>query len=178
MPGPGAGGNAGSQDEARLVERLYRELHALAGAYMRAERTGHTLQTTALVHEAYLRLGKRQGLWESENHFMRTAARTMRRVLVDHARRKRAAKKGGTWKREPLDPVVETLERSAEDLLCMDEALDRLAATDPRLARVVEFRFFCGFTVEETARALGVSKTTVKEDWSLAKAWLRRAMAS
>ena len=177
MLGPGTEGDGGWGD-ARLVERLYQELHALAGAYMRAERTGHTLQTTALVHEAYLRLGGREGMWEDENHFLRTAARTMRRVLIDHARRKRAAKKGGAWKREPLDRVVETLENSAEDLLGMDEALDQLSSTDPRLARVVEFRFFCGFTVEETARALGISKTTVKEDWTLAKAWLRREMAS
>ena len=172
--------NAGkSGAEEALMPVIYEELRSLARAYMRAERPGHTLQTTALVHEAYLRLGGDKDVaWQNRVHFMRVAARTMRRVLIDHARRKRADKKGGMRKREPLDRAVGLLEESSFDLVAMDSVLSRLSEIDEQMGQVVELRFFGGLTIEETAAVLGISQSTVKQEWTLAKAWLKYQLGS
>jgi RNA polymerase sigma-70 factor, ECF subfamily len=158
-----------------LTPLVYEELRRQAARYLRRERQGHTLQTTALIHEAYLRLvGARDMQWQGRAHFFAIAANLMRRILVDHARRRDAHKRGGDQARLPLDEALAIAEESHVDLLALDEALDRLAAFDAQQARVVELRFFSGLSVEETATALGVSPRTVKSDWALARAWLRR----
>lgn len=159
----------------KLTPLVYEELRHQAARYLRRERPGHTLQTTALIHEAYLRLiDAKEMHWQSRAHFFAIAANLMRRVLVDHARRRDADKRGGSHSPMPLDEALAVVNETAVDLLAMDEALDRLAAMDPQQARVVELRFFSGLSVEETAAALGVSPKTVKRDWSVARAWLRR----
>jgi RNA polymerase sigma factor (TIGR02999 family) len=152
---------------------VYGELHRVAEAYMRRERRDHTLQPTALVHEAFLRLSEGASVsWTDRSHFFRLAARAMRRILTDHARRVRAAKRGGGGK----VPLRESKLRIAAldlDVLALDEALGRLAELDPRQATIVELRFFGGLTVEETAKALDLSAITVKRDWRSARAWLK-----
>ncbi|MBU0753884.1 MAG: sigma-70 family RNA polymerase sigma factor [Planctomycetes bacterium] len=165
--------------EEAVLPMVYDELRALARQYMRHERPGHTLQTTALVHEAYLKLGgESDSTWESKSHFLRVAARAMRNVLIDHARRKRSAKRGGDRVREPLDRAVDLFEASAElDLVALDSALEGLGAIEKQMVDIVELRFFGGFTLEETAKILGISKTTVKQDWTLARAWLKQKIA-
>lgn len=170
--------NAGKDGaEEALMPLLYDELRALAHQYMRAERPDHTLQTTALVHEAYLRLGgEKEAGWESKGHFMRVAARAMRRILIDHARRKRSDKKGGKRGREPLDKAAEIMEESCFDLIGVDSALNRLYEIDVQMGQVVEYRFFGGLTIEETAQAMGISQSTVKSEWMLAKAWLKHQL--
>ena len=158
--------------EARLVPLIYRELRHLAARYMRRERPDHTLQPTALVHEAYLKLiEQRRVSWESRAHFYCVAARLMRRVLLDHAREFKAAKRGGGQK-IPLEPSLVYSEERPGELLAVDEALTRLAEQDPRQGRVVELRFFGGCSEDEIARILGVSSRTVKRDWRIARAWL------
>ena len=161
----------------QLVPLVYKELRRLAAHYMRQEREGHTLQPTALVHEAYLRLADQQHMtWQSRAHFLGIAAQSMRRILIDHARGRVRVKRGGERERVDLDEERVFLgERSPEQsgkLLALDEALDRLAEIDPRQGRIVELRYFGGLTVEETAEVLGISPKTVKRDWSVAKAWL------
>jgi RNA polymerase sigma factor (TIGR02999 family) len=168
-----------SAGDERALEELtplvYEELRKQATRYLRRERQGHTLQTTALIHEAYLRLvDARDVEWQGRAHFFAIAANLMRRILVDHARRRDAHKRGGDHVRLPLDEALAIAEESHVDLLALDEALDRLAAFDAQQARVVELRFFSGLSVEEAAAALGVSPRTVKSDWALARAWLRR----
>ena len=159
----------------RLTPLVYEELRHQAARYLRRERPGHTLQTTALIHEAYLRLIDAKDVdWQSRAHFFAVAANLMRRILVDHARRRDAGKRGGSHVRMQLDEALAVSKEADVDLLAIDEALDRLATIDPQQARVVELRFFSGFSVEETAAALGVSPKTVKRDWSVARAWLRR----
>jgi RNA polymerase sigma factor (TIGR02999 family) len=159
----------------KLTPLVYEELRHQAARYLRRERPNHTLQTTALIHEAYLRLiDARDVQWQSRAHFFAIAANLMRRILVDHARRRDAEKRSGTHIRLPLDEALTVAQETEIDLLAIDEALDRLAAIDPQQARVVELRFFSGLSVEETAAALGVSPKTVKRDWSVARAWLRR----
>jgi RNA polymerase sigma factor (TIGR02999 family) len=159
----------------RLTPLVYEELRHQAARYLRRERPGHTLQTTALINEAYLRLIDAKDVrWQSRAHFFAVAANLMRRVLVDHARRRDAEKRGGSQIRLTLDEGLAVARNSEVDLLAIDEALDRLAAIDAQQARVVELRFFSGLSVEETAAALGVSPKTVKRDWSVARAWLRR----
>lgn len=159
----------------RLTPLVYEELRRQATRYLRRERPGHTLQTTALIHEAYLRLVDAQDVeWQNRAHFFAIAANLMRRVLVDHARRRGADKRGGSQIRVPLDEAAAVADETDIDLLAIDEALNRLAAIDEQQARVVELRFFSGLSVEETAAALGVSTTTVKRDWRVARAWLRR----
>lgn len=159
----------------RLTPLVYEELRHQATRYLRRERPGHTLQTTALIHEAYLRLVEAKDVnWQSRAHFFAIAANLMRRVLVDHARRRDAEKRGGPDIRLTLDERVAAAGETGLDLLAIDEALNRLALIDSQQARVVELRFFSGLTVEETATALGVSPKTVKRDWSVARAWLRR----
>jgi RNA polymerase sigma factor (TIGR02999 family) len=159
----------------RLTPLVYEELRHQAARYLRRERRNHTLQTTALIHEAYLRLIDAKDVhWQSRAHFFAIAANLMRRILVDHARRRDADKRGGSHVRVQLDEALAVADEADVDLLAIDEALDRLAVIDPQQARVVELRFFSGLSVEETAAALGVSPKTVKRDWSVARAWLRR----
>lgn len=167
-----------------LVPLVYDELHAIARRQLRRERDSHTLNTTALVHEAYLRLVKqRDARWLDRAQFFAIAARVMRRILIDYARRHRAEKRGGRGQRLPIDSLdtreeiqlAEAGER-AELLISLDEALTSLAAVDDRLASVVECRFFGGLSEEETAAALGVTARTVRRDWVKAKDWLRRAI--
>jgi len=154
---------------------VYGELRRLAQHYLRRERPDHTLQATALVHEAYLRLvDQRAVTWQNRAHFFGVAAQLMRRILVDHARRHHAAKRGGTALKVSLNDVVLAAEERAEDLVALDDALNRLAAMDPRQGRVVELRLFGGLTVEETAEVLRISPATLKREWTTAKAWLSR----
>ena len=162
----------------RLIPVVYTELRRQAARHLRRERPGHTLQTTDLIHETYLRLvDQREVRWQNRAHFFAVAARLMRRILVDHARRRRRAKRGGPDARLPLEEaLVIAAEKSDVDLLALDEALERLAAVNARQSRIVELRFFSGLSIEETAEVLGVSRTTVKDDWSVAKAWLYREL--
>jgi len=159
--------------EARLIPLVYDELRRLAGYYLRGERPGHTLQPTALVHEAYLRLTELTEInWQNSSHFFAISAQMMRRILVDHARAQLSEKRGGTTKDVTLETVPDlSIEKSAS-LLALEDALLQLAQLDPRQSQVVELRFFGGLTEEEAAVVLGVSTRTVKRDWRLAKAWL------
>jgi len=164
----------GDQDAgAKLIPVVYEELRRLAGSYMRRERADHTLQATALVHEAYLKLVEQQSVnWQSRAHFFGVAAQLMRRILIDHARGHLRQKRGGEYKKVALNEAfVFSPEQSAE-LLAVDASLERLAKLDERQARVVELRFFGGLSVEEAASVLGISPKTVKRDWAVAKAWL------
>jgi RNA polymerase sigma factor (TIGR02999 family) len=161
----------------RLMPLVYEELHRLASRSMRGERSDHTLQTTALVHEAYLRLAGAEVEWRDRVHFFATAARVMRRILVDHAKAKRRRKRGGGAKKVSLDQVALVGPEPPQDLLALDEALSRLEARDERKCRVVECRFFAGMTHEETAAALGVSPATVDRELRMAKAWLSRELS-
>jgi RNA polymerase sigma-70 factor, ECF subfamily len=157
----------------RLLPVVYEELRRMAHRQLLSERADHTLNTTGLVHEAYLRLAAPNGLqWADRSHFFAVAARAMRRVLIDHARRYHAAKRPGSRTRVPLDDANLAVEERAEGLLALNEALERLALLDPRQSRVVECRFFGGMTEEETAAALGVTPRTVRRDWVKAKGWL------
>src|SRR2546429_6466433 len=154
---------------------VYEDLHRLAQQYLRRERPDHTLQATALVHEAYLRLVDQRGVsWQNRAHFFGVAAQLMRRILVDYARRHHAAKRGGAALKVSLTDVVIAAKEGPEELVALDDALSRLAALDPRQGRIVELRLYGGLTVEETADVLGVSPATVKREWSTAKAWLAR----
>lgn len=164
----------GNRDvHAQLIPLVYDELRRLAAHYMRQERTDHTLQPTALVHEAYLRLvEQREVTWENRAHFFGVAANLMRRILVDHARSKRAEKRGGSVQRVTLDHALQYCEEKSDELIALDEALTRLATWDPRQCQIVELRFFGGLTEDETAAILGVSPRTVKRDWRVARIWL------
>jgi RNA polymerase sigma factor (TIGR02999 family) len=168
-------GRAGAADE--LFARVHHELRRLAAAHMRAERPDHTLQPTALVHEAYLRLVDQRAISaENRAHFFGTAAAVMRRILIDHARAHRADKRGGNQVRLDLNEAAEVAAEHTDSLLELDAALARLSAIDPRRARVVELRFFGGLTVEEIAGLTGVAARTVDRDWRVARAWLRREL--
>jgi RNA polymerase sigma factor (TIGR02999 family) len=161
-----------------LYALVYDELHALAGFYMRQERSDHTLQTTALVHEAYMRLGcEREAPWEDRAHFLRVAARSMRRVLIDYARRRDSDKRSGGWHRIALEEAVAFMDDPSADVLDLDQALNRLSALDPQIGQVAELHLFGGLTLEETARVLEVTPWTAKRDWRLARAWLKDDMA-
>jgi RNA polymerase sigma factor (TIGR02999 family) len=164
----------------RLVPLVYDELRRIAHQHLRGERAGHTLNTTALVHEAYLKLIDIQRVdWRSSTHFFATASRAMRRILIDYARTRRREKRGGdNAVHVPLDEAADIPMDQAEDLIALDEALTRLEALDERQCRVVECRFFTGLTIEETAEALGVSPATVKLDWAMSRAWLNRELRS
>jgi RNA polymerase sigma-70 factor (ECF subfamily) len=160
---------------ARLMPLVYDELRKLADYYLRQERTDHTLQPTALVHEAYLKLVDQTRVdWQNRAHFFGVAAQLMRRILVDYARRHQAIKRGGFQQKLTLDEAMVYAPSRDVDLVALDDALNVLAQMDARQSRIVELRFFGGLTIEETAEALGVSPATVKADWSMAKAWLRR----
>jgi RNA polymerase sigma factor (TIGR02999 family) len=161
----------------QLVPLVESELRKLARAYMARERPGHTLQTTALVNEAFLRLVDAQRVtWQGRAHFFGIAARLMRRVLVDHARARGFQKRGGGARTVPIDETLLVSRAPDVDLFALDQVLSALTEVDDRKARVVEMRFFAGMTVEETADALGVSTDTVKRDWRVAKLWLLRAL--
>lgn len=164
-----------------LMEVVYHDLRRLAGSYLRRERHSHTLSATALVHEAYERLVDQSRVdWRGRSHFFAIAAQAMRRILIDHARRHRRAKRGGDWQRVTLDPATAVeAGRSLElqEILELDDALVRLAHLDPRQARVVELRCFGGMSVAEVAGLLGVSKRSVDRDWTHARSWLRRELS-
>ncbi|HEY6121100.1 MAG TPA: sigma-70 family RNA polymerase sigma factor [Pyrinomonadaceae bacterium] len=162
----------------RLVPIVYEELHRQASRYLRRERAGHSLQTTALIHEAYLRLVDQRSVhWQNRAHFFGIAAQLMRRILVDHARTRKRVKRGGSDIRVSLDEA-RTLASSMDlDIVALDEALDRLAQIDQQQSRIVELRFFSGLNVEETAEVLRISPATVKREWRIAKAWLHREIS-
>ena len=158
-----------------LIPLVYDELHKLASRYRRRERPDHTLQTTALVHEAYLKLvDQRKANWENRVQFFAVAAQLMRRILVDYARGHRASKRGGDLCKLSLDEGLVSSEEKDAELLALDEALDKLAVIDSQQSRVVELRVFAGLTLEETAQALNISSRTVRREWGMAKAWLHR----
>ena len=174
--GDWSGGDAGALE--KLIPLVQPELHRLAHHYMSRERTGHTLQTTALLDEAYLLLvdhTKRN--WQNRTHFVAAAAQLMRRVMVDHARERRSLKRGGGALKVTLDEVALVTETRSEELLALDDALERLAAQDSRKSQIVELRYFGGLTVEETAEFLKMSQRTVEREWNMAKAWLYRALS-
>ena len=158
-----------------LTPLIYDELRQVARARLGAERAGHTLEATALVHEAYLRLAGSEVEWRDRVHFFALAARTMRRILVDHARSGGRAKRGGGAGRAPAEVLATLADDPGEDLLELDDALERLAAIDERKVRVIELLFFAGLTYDETAEALEISPATVHRDLDFAKAWLQRA---
>jgi RNA polymerase sigma-70 factor (ECF subfamily) len=164
----------GDQDaQSRLIGLVYPELRRLAADYMRQERPDHTLQTTALVHEAYLRfLEQKEVGWQSRSHFFGVAATLMRRILVDHARERLAKRRGGSREKLTLDDASVVTAGRSDQLLALDEALGRLEETRPRQSRIVELRFFGGLSEEEVAEVLGISTRTVRRDWNFAKAWL------
>jgi RNA polymerase sigma factor (TIGR02999 family) len=172
-----AWGNGDKEALDSLMPLVYEELRRLAHRYMRAERAGHTLQTSALVNEAYLRLVNVKDVsWQGRAHFFAISAQLMRRILVDFARSRHYAKRGGGAQRVSLDEALIISDRSYEDVLALDEALSSLASMDGRKSQVVELRFFGGLSVEETAEALKVSPETVLRDWRLAKVWLTREL--
>lgn len=163
----------------KLLPIVYAELRRIADGYLRRERSGHTLQPTALVHEAYLRLVKAQGLeWKNHEQFFGIAANLMRQILVDHARTSNAAKRGGSAPNFQLEEALTITADSDDNLLLLDEALNKLTAIDPQAARIVELRYFAGLTIEETAEVLKTSPMTVKREWATARAWLHREIAS
>jgi len=161
-----------------LLPLIYDELHKRAAAYLRRERPNHTLQATALVHEAYLKLiDQREGNWSSRDHFFAIAAQAMRRILVDHARSQHRQKRGGSNEDLPLeDALLASADERNVDLIALDEAMKRLAKFDPQQERIVELRYFGGLSLDEAANALGISRATAARDWQVAKAWLHREM--
>lgn len=160
-----------------LVARVYRELRQIAHYHLRRERRGHTLQTTALVNEAYLRLaGLDQVVWRDRSHFLSIAARVMRRVLVDYALARRTQKRGAGGRQVPIDEAVLQIEPRIDEVVVVDQALTRLEELDARLVRVVECRYFAGLSIEETADALASSPATVKRQWVVARAWLNKEL--
>lgn len=171
----------GNGDKAALDQILpivYEELRKQAARYLRRERVGHTLQTTALIHEAYIRLVDQKNVrWQNRAHFFGISAQLMRRILVDHARAKGRAKRGGSDIRVSLDDKNLIAKAADLDIIAVDEALERLAQIDEQQSKIVELRFFSGLTVEETAEVLKISPATVKRDWSMAKAWLHREIS-
>jgi RNA polymerase sigma factor (TIGR02999 family) len=171
------GGDAHALDQ--LLPLVYDELRRLAQSYLRRENVGHTLQSTALVHEAYLRLvDQRDVNWQNRSHFFGIAAQMMRRVLVDHARAHNAAKRGSGGIKVTLDEGLLAAEQRDVNVIALDEALTKLAEIDPQQTRIVELRFFAGLSIEETAELLKISPATVKRDWAMAKAWLYGEMSA
>jgi RNA polymerase sigma-70 factor (ECF subfamily) len=161
----------------RLLEVVYHELRRLAGAYYRRRPRGVTLQPTAVVHEAYIRLlDQRVATWKNRAHFFGIAAQVLRRVLLDYDRKRRAKKEGGEMVRVTLDDAIKGEEGVTVDHIMLDEALKRLAQEDPRLSLVVEMRFYGGMTIEEVAEVLGVATSTIDLDWKFARAWLRKQL--
>ncbi len=177
--GAGSGQAVGDfRPSDRLFELVYDELHAIAARLMRGERAGHTLRPTALVHEAYLRLvDVSQTNWQDRAHFLRTAARAMRQILVDHARRRLAEKRGGGLDRVTLDDAIGAQDNPTFEILALDDVLVRLSQLDERMCRVVELRVFAGMNMDEIAHVLFVSRRTAYDDWDVAKRWLSRELA-
>ena len=174
-----AWGNGNQEARDELMPLVYEELRHLAHRYMGRERAGHTLQTSALVNEAYLRLIDQNDVhWQNRAHFFGIAAQMMRRILVDYARKRRYDKRGGDARTVPLDDAMIVSDERAADVVALDDALKSLAELDPRKSQIVELRFFGGLSIEETAEVLAVSPGTVMRDWTLAKAWLRREMTA
>lgn len=170
-------GDEAARDE--LMAIVYQELHRLAHSYMKNESPGHTLQTSALVNEAFLRLVDQKHVkWQNRAHFFGIAAQMMRRILVDYARSRNYAKRGGGIPEVSLEEALILSPERTEQIVVLDETLDRLAEFDARKSKIVEFRFFAGLNIEETAEILDVSPGTVMRDWTLAKAWLRREMVT
>ena len=164
---------------ARLMPLVHDELHRLAHQHMRRESAGHVLQTSALINEAYLRLvDQPQIRWQGRAHFFGMAARIMRRVLVDDARKRNAAKRGGSFIQVPLDEAISIVQEQAANVASLDDALQRLETIDERQGKIVELRFFGGLSIEETAEVLKVSPGTVMRDWTFARAWLRNEMTA
>ena len=174
--GDWSGGNEDALE--KLIPLVQPELHRLAHYYMSRERPGHTLQTTALLDEAYLRLmDDSQRTWQNRTHFVATAAQLMRRIMVDHARQRHSLKRGGAALKVTLDEAALVTETRSEELLALDEAMESLAAQDPRKSQIVELRYFGGLTMNETAEFLNISLRTVEREWNMAKAWLYRALS-
>src|SRR6266850_3622922 len=171
-----SGGNQAALD--KLMPLVEAELHRLAHYYMSRERAGHTLQTTAILNEAYLRLvDDTKPVWQGRTHFIAAAARLMRRVMVDHAREHHSLKRGGGALKVTLDEAALVTETRSEELLALDEALESLAAQDARKSQIVELRYFGGLSIKETAEFLKLSQRTVEREWTMAKAWLYRALS-
>jgi RNA polymerase sigma factor (TIGR02999 family) len=167
-----------SQAVNRLIPLVYEELRSMAKGYMQRESKGHTLQPTALVNEVFIKLVDQDRVnWRGRSHFFAVCAQAMRRVLVDHARTKHRAKRGGGERPISLDEKLVISQERTEDLLALDDALNKLARLDPRQAKIVELRFFGGLTVQETAEVLGVSNRTVENEWTMVRAWLRRELS-
>jgi RNA polymerase sigma factor (TIGR02999 family) len=174
--GDWSGGDEGALE--KLIPLVQPELHRLAHHYMSRERPGHTLQTTAILNEAYLRMvDNTKPLWQSRTHFVAAVAQLMRRVMVDHAREHQSLKRGGGALKVTLDEAALVTQTRSEELLALDEALETLTAQDPRKCQIVELRYFGGLTVEETAEFLKLSQRTVEREWNMAKAWLYRALS-
>lgn len=170
--------NGDRQALEQLTPLVYSELCRLASRYLRRERQGHTLQSTALVHEAYMRLVDQRNVhWQNRAHFFGIAAQLIRRILVDHARSHHAQKRGADACKLSLDEAIATAEKRDLNLVALDDALETLAKIDEQQSRVVELRFFTGLSIEETAEVLGISPATVKRDWAAAKAWLYREIS-
>jgi len=172
-----SGGSRSALDQ--LLPLVYNDLKRLAGSYLRRERAGHTLQSTALVHEAFLRLvDQREANWQNRLQFFGIAAQVIRRILVDHARQRKAQKRGGEALRVTIDESIAVPGGSDLDLLALDDALQKLTALDERQSRIVELRFFSGLSIEETSEVLGLSTATVKREWSMARVWLFRELGA
>lgn len=170
-------GNSAAREE--LLQLVYRPLRELAGRHLQRERDGHTLQPTALVHELYLKLVKQRRVdWEDRRHFFAVAAQMMRRILVDHARRRKSDKRGGDMISIELDDALEVAASASIDVVALDVALENLTAIFPQQAKIVELRFYGGLTIDETAEVLGISAATVSREWTMARAWLRRALSA
>lgn len=179
--GPGAadGAMGESRTPAHLVEKLYEQLRHLAGGYFQNEKASHTLQPTALVHEAYLRLAQQDNVtWRNEVQFYVLAARAMRNILIDHARAKKRQKRGGDWQRVQIETLAGGANDPAEtvDLIALDEALNRLSQLDKNKATLVELRFFAGMTLDDAAEAMGIARSTASEHWRMARAWLHQQL--
>ena len=173
--GDWSGGDEGALE--KLFPLVHPELHRLAHHYMSRERAGHTLQTTAIINEAYLRLvDNTKPSWQNRSHFVAAAAKLMRRIMVDHARERHTLKRGGGALKVTLDEAAFVTESRSDELLALDEALEGLAALDPRKSQIVELRYFGGLTIDETAEFLKLSQRTVEREWTMAKAWLYRAL--
>ncbi len=170
--------NAGEPEAySRLLELLHSELHQLAEAKMRRERADHTLQPTVLVNEAYLRLLQGGSKWQNSSHFFGAAAEAMRRILIDHARKRLSEKRGGDAQRVTFSEMNVSVEDPDVDLLALDEAINALQEVNPRLSQVVQLRYFAGLSIEETAELLDIGPATVKRDWAYARAWLYERMS-
>ncbi len=171
-------GDGKSEAMNELLPQIYDELRRQAAAYLRRERPNHTLQTTALVHEAYFKMVDQQRVvWKNRGHFFAVAAQAMRRILVDHAKHRHREKRGGAVENVPLDDaLLAAADEANVDIAALDEALSRLAEFDPQQERLVELRYFGGLSLEETADAIGISRATAAREWQMAKAWLHREL--